>query len=135
MTMPRPSSLLVREHLDWLLETASERTRGNVSAIAQLLGVHRGTVHNWVKAERTVNYQGRREPVMVARQLESSPEIVTEDMPDFNLDRMRRRMIRRALGHTRGNMTKAAELLGIDRTTLYKLLEKYGERWEPSDIK
>jgi DNA-binding NtrC family response regulator len=34
--------------------------------------------------------------------------------------------VRRITSKTRGNMSKAARLAGIDRTTLYRLMEKHG---------
>jgi two-component system NtrC family response regulator len=36
--------------------------------------------------------------------------------------------VTRVLGRVNGNISKAAELLGISRPTLYDLMEKYGLR-------
>lgn len=36
--------------------------------------------------------------------------------------------IERVLGETDGNITHAAELLGLDRRTLYRKLEKYAQQ-------
>lgn len=44
----RPSSLLIRDHLEWLVERATSRTRGDISAAAKLLGVDRTTLSQWV---------------------------------------------------------------------------------------
>jgi len=35
-------------------------------------------------------------------------------------------LLKTVMNHTQGNQSKAAELLGINRTTLRKKLEKYG---------
>jgi transcriptional regulator with PAS, ATPase and Fis domain len=35
-------------------------------------------------------------------------------------------LIRRALEHTRGNRSQAAEMLGIDRVSLWRKIKKYG---------
>ncbi|HVT45365.1 MAG TPA: sigma-54 dependent transcriptional regulator [Thermoanaerobaculia bacterium] len=45
-------------------------------------------------------------------------EELTGDFPD--LKELERRYIERVLAHTRGNMSQAAKLLGIDRKTLYR---------------
>ncbi len=44
----------------------------------------------------------------------------------FNLEELEVLTIRRALSHTGGNNTKAAQLLGINRDTLINKLKKYG---------
>ncbi len=55
-------------------------------------------------------------------QSESSPYEIVE------LTELERRAIVRALEITRGNITEAAQRLGIGRTTLYRKMEKYGLR-------
>jgi len=44
----------------------------------------------------------------------------------FNLEELEVRTIREVLQRCSGNMTKAASLLGITRTSLYRRMEKYG---------
>lgn len=44
----------------------------------------------------------------------------------FNLEELERQTIQEALHHCSGNLTQAADLLGITRTSLYRRLEKYG---------
>jgi len=46
--------------------------------------------------------------------------------PVLPLAEVERRAIMNALGHTKGDRTFAAELLGIGRTTLYRKLKEYG---------
>ena len=49
---------------------------------------------------------------------------VEEDEPTGELNEMERRQILRALQETGGNKAKAAEILGIQRRTLYKKLAR-----------
>ncbi len=50
----------------------------------------------------------------------------------LTLDELERAYIRRVLDRTGGDKSRAAELLGIDRATLYRKLERYGERADGS---
>jgi two-component system NtrC family response regulator len=56
------------------------------------------------------------------------------EIPNLNLREVRReaetRAIRNALAHAAGNISKAAQTLGVTRPTLYDLLEKYGIQFE-----
>ena len=47
------------------------------------------------------------------------------------LDEVERRYILRVMDAVGGNRTRAAEVLGVDRKTLYSKLKSYG--WRPSD--
>ena len=49
-----------------------------------------------------------------------------EDDGELNLEQVERRTIERALKQSNGNMTYAAELLGITRFSLYRKIEKLG---------
>lgn len=44
----RPTSLLIREHMEYLIQQATDRTRGNITEAAKLLGVDRTTLSHWV---------------------------------------------------------------------------------------
>ncbi|MDT8323205.1 MAG: response regulator [Bacteroidota bacterium] len=48
-----------------------------------------------------------------------------EDGGAMSMDAARERAVRRALTHAKGNIREAARLLGIGRTTIYKLMERY----------
>jgi len=48
------------------------------------------------------------------------------DIKSLNLTDVEREVIRQALKKSNGNLTKAAEELGIGRTTLYRKMEEYG---------
>lgn len=54
----------------------------------------------------------------------ASSTSMTREMP-LNIEELERIAITRALEKTRGNMTKAAQLLGIGRVTLYRKMERY----------
>lgn len=47
-------------------------------------------------------------------------KVLEEGLPD------ERTMIQQALALCRGNQTKAAKMLGIDRSTLWRKMKKYG---------
>lgn len=49
--------------------------------------------------------------------------LLTEEL---NLEKLEKNAIERALKVSAGNMSKAAELLGITRFALYRKLEKWG---------
>jgi len=51
-------------------------------------------------------------------------ESLFEGLP--TLDEIERRYLIHVLGRVEGNRTRAAEILGIDRRTLYRMLERYG---------
>jgi len=57
----------------------------------------------------TVSYERKKEPD-----------------PDLNLEQAERKIIERALRQSNGNMSYAAELLGITRFSLYRKIEKFG---------
>jgi two-component system NtrC family response regulator len=61
------------------------------------------------------------------------PGPATEDVPEedvLNLrvarSRVERLCVQRAMARAEGNVTRAAELLGVTRPTLYDMLEKLG---------
>lgn len=65
------------------------------------------------------------EPVHLGRQKKVSAASSPADMP-LNIEELEKIAITRALVKIRGNMTKAAQLLGIGRVTLYRKMERYG---------
>ena len=60
--------------------------------------------------------RGRRAPAM--------EEAVFAGLP--SLDEMEKRYLRHVLAAVRGNRSRAAEVLGIDRRTLYRMAERFG---------
>jgi len=63
-----------------------------------------------------------------ATDLELKSAADTLDMDTFNLREIReaaeRKVITKALNHTNGKVSPAAELLGVSRPTLYDLMQK-----------
>ena len=53
----------------------------------------------------------------------SGPEILIPEKP-LSLRELEKRYVLKVLQESGGNKKKASEILGIDRTTLYKILEK-----------
>jgi transcriptional regulator of acetoin/glycerol metabolism len=63
-------------------------------------------------------------PLLSAAQAQHTPSAsVSSSEDDPNLDRMILRHITLVLSKTGGNKLKASQLLGISRSTLYRLLE------------
>jgi two-component system response regulator HydG len=54
--------------------------------------------------------------------------VVASDDPSdlLNMNEVERRYIQRVLKAVAGNKTQAAKLLGFDRRTLYRKLDRYG---------
>ena len=61
---------------------------------------------------------------------EELPELTdpmdAESVPAESIDSVRREHIRRVLAHLGGNKTKAAEVLGVSRVTLFREVRRYG---------
>ena len=45
---------------------------------------------------------------------------------NYNLEEVEKKVIRRAMDKHKGNISQAADELGLTRTSLYRRLEKYG---------
>lgn len=59
-------------------------------------------------------------------QANTGPLSAAPDLRLVSLDELERRHIDRVLAHCQGNKTKAAEILGIDRASLWRKLKRYG---------
>ena len=55
----------------------------------------------------------------------SAQSVLTENSDALNIGDMEQRMVTEALERTEGNVTRAAELLGLSRDTLRYRIEKY----------
>ena len=64
----------------------------------------------------------------------ANADVLTEDLP--SLEDLEHRYVARVLAHTKGNISKAAKILGIDRKTLYRMrdvlsqLSPHDEKWD-----
>ena len=56
----------------------------------------------------------------------TAKEISTGETDNLNLEEMERQTIAKALKRSEGNLTRAAEYLGITRYALYRKIEKLG---------
>jgi two-component system, NtrC family, response regulator len=92
---------------------------GNVRQLRQLI-------------ERAVLIRGRREldaEDFIAVSDEAGRERKDEALPDagtMTLDEIEKAMIEKCLRHYEGNVSRAAEALGLSRAALYRRLEKHG---------
>jgi two-component system response regulator HydG len=62
------------------------------------------------------------------RDYRTSPALLTSDHPSelVSMEEIERRYILRVLDVVSGNKSLAAQILGFDRRTLYRKLERYG---------
>ena len=118
----RPRPAITPQALRWL---ASRPWPGNVRELRQAVeravlvvdGKHLGAEHFAALAE--LSAASAREP----------------DLPtpgSMTLDAIEKAMIERCLAQTAGNLTRAAEALGISRTALYRRLQKHGIEAKPA---
>ncbi len=112
----RPGVALGESALDWL------RTRdlpGNIRQLKHLI-------------ERTLllSEDAMLEANHFRRVLEMDPSEGEDDalppVGSMTVSEVEKAMIQKSLDHHRGNLTRAAESLGLSRTALYRRLEKYG---------
>lgn len=63
------------------------------------------------------------------RSYDHSPLVISADADELvSLDELERRYVARVLDAVGGNKSSAARVLGIDRTTLYRMLDRFGLR-------
>ncbi len=119
----RAAPVLTSRALDWLL---ARRWSGNVRELRQVL--ERAVL---VLEGDTLD----AEHFAALAELEAvQPE--TPGLPSpgsMTLEEIERAMISRCLRHCGGNLTRAAEALGISRTALYRRLQKHGIEPRPPD--
>ena len=92
--------------------------------------------HGWPGNVRELESAIKRAVIMADRNLIQASDVGLAasdgDAMVLNLNAIRERAEReavvRALGHSNGNITRAAELLGVSRPTLYDLMSRAGLR-------
>ncbi|MGH9916331.1 MAG: helix-turn-helix domain-containing protein, partial [Pyrinomonadaceae bacterium] len=77
-----------------------------------------------VPADLPPKLQGLETRFYRSHRSRSSLKTLYEDLP--LLDEFERRYLVHVLGVVKGNRTHAAEILGIDRRTLYRMAQRYG---------
>jgi two-component system NtrC family response regulator len=91
-------------------------------------------IHGWPGNVRELENRIKRAVIMAEGPQLSAADLELSDIqgevPSLNLRQVREtaecQTIRRALAMLDGNISRAAELLGVSRPTLYGLLKKYG---------
>jgi transcriptional regulator of acetoin/glycerol metabolism len=58
--------------------------------------------------------------------LQGSTRSVTQSLDDLSLEQVESILIRKALSRAQGNVSHAADALGLSRGALYRRIEKYG---------
>jgi two-component system NtrC family response regulator len=125
------ASLLVHA---FLRRFAEEHRRGSLTLLPE--AVDAIEAHPWPGNVRELENCTKRAVIMADGPTLSAQDFGLEPAasePDlFSLRRVRdhaeRDAVTRVLGRVNGNISRAAELLGISRPTLYDLMEKYGLR-------
>ena len=96
------------------------RWPGNVRELAHVL--ERGVAlaqHDVIMAEEL--------PAELRDPAPRSTEGIPPDRPTLN--ELKRRYIRRVIEESGGNVTQAAAVLGVDRRSLYRMLQRHGIPW------
>src|SRR5262249_208551 len=84
----------------------------------------RNTIERLVASSRTPTLEAADLPPSVLAPRPSDHEQPFADLP--TLDDLERRYLLHVLEATQGNRTRAAEILGVDRRTLYRMAERFG---------
>ena len=58
--------------------------------------------------------------------LEDGAGVLADSMPLTTLDQAEKALIRSAIEQSRGNVARAADILGLSRSALYRRMEKHG---------
>jgi two-component system NtrC family response regulator len=113
---------------------AEEQRRGNMTLAAD--AVNAIEAYGWPGNIRELENRVKSGVIMADGPVLHAPDLGLAESPVdsdvFNLRRVRdqaeRAAVVRVLARVNGNVSRAAELLGISRPTLYDLMEKYGLR-------
>ena len=113
---------------------ASEHHRGSMTLLPE--AVNAIEAHSWPGNVRELENCTKRAVIMAEAstlRAEDFGLVPSDASPDlFNLRRVRddaeREAVIRVLGRVNGNITRAADLLGVSRPTLYDLMERFGLR-------
>lgn len=124
---------LVNHYLDEFGKRYHKLVEVDELLLKQLTGYHwPGNIRELQHAvERAVILS--KQPVLTIDDFQLSPfhEPTVENRTSLNLSDVEREVIRQAVKKSGGNLTRAAEELGIGRTTLYRKMEEYGLSTSP----
>lgn len=99
-------------HEDYMQHLLQHNWRGNIRELKNII-------------ERSVILTDNHELTTDTLPVELLTSPAGEALSSFNLCTIEKMHIQKVLKHTKGNKTKAAELLGIGLTTLYRKMEEY----------
>ena len=112
----------------------SEQRRGSMSLLPDAVAAIES--HAWPGNVRELENVIKRAVIMAdgqgigAADIGISPEAQDQEAMQLNLRQVRdeaeKQAVLRALGRVNGNLSKAADLLGISRPTLYELIHRFG---------
>lgn len=112
---------------------AEEQRRGNLSLSPEAIDAIEA--HPWTGNVRELENCIKRAVIMAEGTVIGSAELNLKDAPEtpfLNLRQVRdaadKQAVVRALSRAGGNMSKAAEMLGVSRPTLYELLDRFALR-------
>jgi two-component system NtrC family response regulator len=109
---------------------ADEQRRGSLSLLPDAVAAIEG--HGWPGNVRELENVIKRAVIIVDGPTISAADLglAESDSEALNLREVReeaeRNAVLRALGRVNGNLTRAAELLGVSRPTLYDLMHRFG---------
>lgn len=109
---------------------ADEQRRGSISLLPDAIGAIES--HAWPGNVRELENVIKRAVIIVDGSTISASDLglALADPEALNLREVReeaeRNAVLRALGRVNGNLTRAAELLGVSRPTLYDLMHRFG---------
>jgi DNA-binding NtrC family response regulator len=124
--------LLIQHFLDAACARAGRRKELSAEALDALLAHHwpgnvrelRNTIDRVVASSRGSLIEASDLSDMVAAAGPPSSDRPFADLP--TLDDLERRYLQHVLGVVNWNRTRAAEILGVDRRTLYRMAERFG---------
>ena len=110
----------VRTCRDWICEAAFDDSGTTFRFDIKSIASARATLGRVARVERIA-------PTAAAEPDPGSSS--TGCVPDYTLDGVVRRQIVKTLGLAHGNRVRAAQMLGISRSALYRKLALYGLEW------
>jgi DNA-binding NtrC family response regulator len=124
--------LLISSFLEDACKRAGQRKTLSAEALEALMAHQwlgnvrelRNTIERLVASSRTSTLEAADLPPSVLAPRPSDHEQPFADLP--TLDDLERRYLLHVLEAAQGNRTRAAEILGVDRRTLYRMAERFG---------
>jgi DNA-binding NtrC family response regulator len=124
--------LLISSFLEDACKRAGQRKTLSAEALDALMAHQwlgnvrelRNTIERLVASSRTSTLEAADLPPSVLAPRPSDDKQPFADLP--TLDDLERRYLLHVLEAAQGNRTRAAEILGVDRRTLYRMAERFG---------